>query len=417
MPRWITEWLGTSAWDCIEPSPDIYLVDVRDLVDKDGNPLTLVKSKIDEALVHLQQGKKVVVCCDYGMSRSNAIAAGILAKREGIDIEDAIRLVLITTGEEAIKLEMLSTIRQALGKERQKLSLSKTSSHRLLLTGASGFIGSSLLEMLKLKHQVVAPTHQNIDLTHDTVSFDLLVKEHEIDTIIHLANPRVYTANEAMGTTLLMLKNILDVCKANKLNLVYLSGWEIYSGYKTQELKADELLAPCPGGTYGQTKWLCELLIEHYSWYYQVPVLILRPSPVYGPGSNRPRFIWNFLEIALNNKEIVTHKYINGFPKLDLLHIDDLCVAVTSAIEHEAEGTINLGTGVGLSTTEVAEYIIKCVDSKSRIRHIDIEGYTSNIIMDTRRAVTMLGWQPVVDLNQGLETIINVRLTQTPQIV
>jgi len=97
-----------------------------------------------------------------------------------------------------------------------------------------------------------------------------------------------------MGMSLVMLKNVLDVCAGKWVcSLSYLVVG-IYSGYKTRELKADETLAPCPGGTYDD-KFLCETLLRHYHQHYGVAYALLRSSPVYGPGSDRPKFIWNFL--------------------------------------------------------------------------------------------------------------------------
>jgi UDP-glucuronate decarboxylase len=377
-------------------------------VDKSGNAPAMVKSMIDDGLAHLRQGEKVVVCCDYGMSRSNAIAAGILAAYEDISLGKAIQCVIATTQETAIKVEVLSAIRSALGVGPQKASPSKPTERRLLVTGASGFIGSALMGALRSKYEVAAPTHQEVDLVRDAVSLDLLVKERDIDTLVHLANPRVYTTNEAMGASVVMLKNVLDVCKENGLFLVYLSSWEIYSGYKTCELRADESLPPCPGGAYGQTKLLCEMLIEHHYRHHRVRRLIVRSSPVYGPGSDRPKFIWNFLEKALGDKEIVTHKYINGVPKLDLLHVDDLYAALLAAVERQPQGTINVGTGVGTSTTQVAQHIVEQVGSRSLVRQVELNAYASNIVMDTGLAASLLEWRPTIDLKEGLKTIIRI---------
>jgi UDP-glucuronate decarboxylase len=405
MIRWITEYLGTAACEEVTALKGIRVVDVRELVDKGGNSASMIRAKIDEVLNHLRQGEKVVICCDYGMSRSNAIAAGVLSLYENIDFNEAIRYVMHTTNETQIKIEVLSAVRDALGTEVQKPRVSE-GDRRVLVTGASGFIGKRLVDLMKTEYEVLAPTRQEIDLVKDGIKLDLFVKDHGIDTLVHLANSRVYTTNEAMGQTLIMLKNVLDVCIETRLFLIYLSSWEIYSGYKTRELKANEALAPCPSGTYGQTKFLCETLIEHYGQHKGLSYTILRSSPVYGPGSNRPRFIWTFLEKAQRNEDIVVHRYLNGYPKLDLLYVDDLCRAILAAIGRRVPGSINLGTGIGVSTTEVARLIVKLVGSSSKIRHIGIKAYASNIVMDISRAITMLEWEPKVYLSQGLAALI-----------
>lgn len=410
MIYWITDRLGTASWDQVDDSFEGCIVDVRDLVDRRGNPVSLVRTKIDEALKHLRNGRKVIVCCDYGISRSNAVAAGILSIFEGTPFNEAIRRVMEATGHKAIKIEVLSVVRKAIGEDLDREIDAKKG--RILVTGASGFIGSHLMRLLERTYYVVAPSRHDLDLRHDTIKLDLLVKEHRIDTLVHLANPRVYTTNEAMGLTLVMLKNVLDICLENRLFLIYLSGWEIYSGYKAQELRADESLAPRPRGTYGQTKMLCELLIEHYGRHEGLAYTIIRSSPVYGPGSDRPKFISNFLQKARHNQEIVVHKYLNGYPKLDLLYIDDLCRAILAAVERKVQGAINVGTGIGVSTTEVAQILINLLNSKSKIRHIEIETYASNIVMDISRARSVLEWSPEIPLKQGLASLIRAKRPQ-----
>lgn len=413
MIRWITKNLGTAAWDVmIQAPPECVLLDVRDMVDKGGNAPAVVKAKIDEALESLRRGRKVVVCCDYGMSRSNAIAAGILAAGEKIDLSHAIGRVVEATGEGQIRIEVLAAVRQALGENAKSMRPAAALGRRILVTGASGFIGSSLLARLRATNLVLAPAHQEINLMRDIVALDLEVKKEDVDTLIHLANPKVLTSAESLGNTLTMLKNALDICAENRLFLVYLSGWEIYSGYESQELRADEMLAAFPGGTYGETKLLCELLIAQYCRSRGIECLILRPSPVYGPHGDRPKFIWNFLEKARQNWEIVTHRYQNGFPRLDLLHVDDLCSAIVAAIERHEPGVFNLGTGIGTSTCEIARLIVERIGSRSSIRHHDIQAYASNIVMDSHRAADLLRWRPTIDIAQGLETIIEAKETE-----
>ena len=413
MLHWITEQLGTSAWGAVKESPSLVVIDVRDLVDKGGNAPSYVRSKIDEALTHLRGGRKVVVTCDYGMSRSNAVAAGILALSAGISLEEAIGRVVSATGETSIRIEVLTAIRKAVGVEVEGGSMSQTE-RRLLVTGGSGFVGSSLVGELGQSYVVTAPRRLEVDVERDAVGLDQLVRTQRIDTIVHLANPRIYGLPESMGKSLVMLKNVLDVCVENGLYLVYMSSWEMYSGYKARELRADESLPPFPGGTYGETKLLSETLIQTYHRRRKLTYLIVRSSPLYGPGSDRPKFIWNFLDKALRNQDIVTHRYINGFPALDLLYEDDLRAAVVAAIEGRVQGEMNLGTGVGTSTSDVARLLVEMVGSRSAIRHHEIEAYVGNIVMDAGRANTMLGWRPKVMIGRGLEIILETSRRRAP---
>lgn len=80
MIRWITPFLGTAPAGSTDIEPDTGIVDVRDLVDKSGNDPRSVRAKIEQGVALLDEGRRVVVCCDYGVSRSNSIAAGILSR-------------------------------------------------------------------------------------------------------------------------------------------------------------------------------------------------------------------------------------------------------------------------------------------------------------------------------------------------
>ena len=405
MIHWITENLGTAPFDEVSHLSDICIVDVRELVDKGGNSVDSIKTKIDHAIAYLNQDKKIVVSCDYGMSRSNAVAAGILVKHENINLNQAIRKVMELTGEKFIKIEVLNIVRDSLGIADEYSTLNK--GENLLITGANGFIGKGLVPQLSKKgYTVCSPTRKEIDLLQDTVELDLLVKEKRISTILHLANPRIYTTNVSMGESLVMLKNVLDVCTENRIRLIYLSSWEIYSGYRAQELRADEILPNCPGNAYGQAKMLCESLIKCYQRQYGLSYLILRSSPVYGLESDRPKFIWNFLNKAKRDIEIITHIYKNDFPALDLLHINDLRQAIISAIDKDLNGSINLGTGVGTTTAWIAEWIVQKTESSSSVRHQKIDTFIGNIIMDNSRAQYLLGWEPIIFIKEGLQPII-----------
>lgn len=400
MIKWITDTIGTGAFEKVQDSSLYVKIDVRDMVDKAGNTEDLIKEKIDSALLELNKGKKIVICCDYGMSRSNSIAVGVVAKFDKINFSKALRLVLEKTNEKSIKIEVLNVIRKIFPSNNQPVK-------SIMVTGGSGFIGKRLIPELSKKHIVFSPSSNEIDLEKDIVLLDLFVKENNVKTIIHLANPRIYTTNQSFSSSILMTKNILDVCIANEIKIVYLSSWEIYSGYNTVGLLASENTSSYPKGTYGLSKAICENLIHQYISLYNLNSLIIRSSPVYGKGSDKPKFVYNFLTKALNDKNIRAHKYIDGFPSLDLLHIDDLINFLAKSIENNSTGEYNIGTGVLTSTNAIAEYIIRVTSSKSCIQHIAIKEHTHNIIMDITKANQDLQFNPQIRLEDGLNELIN----------
>jgi UDP-glucuronate decarboxylase len=381
---------------------DLAIVDVRDLVDKAGNRTAAIRDKIAQGCTWLNQGRQTVVCCDYGISRSNAVAAGILAQFEQISLDTAICRVQVATGETEIKLEPLAAVRDALATERATTNEQAP----ILITGGGGFLGTAASARLCSEFQVIAPTRDALDLERGSLPLDLLVGEYNARMIVHLANPRVFTSNSAMGSTLIMLRNVIDVCVTRDIPLLYLSGWEVYSGYRGT-LRADESLPPLPRGPYGETKYLCEVLIEHARATMGLRCGLLRSSPVYGNGGDKPKFICNFIEKARRGETIITHRYLNGDPGLDLLNVDDLVSAIVQAVRIEFTGTLNLGTGTVTSTRAIAEMLKELTGSSCRIEQTLIEADSACIAMDARRAAATLGWHPEITLAQGLSRLLS----------
>jgi UDP-glucuronate decarboxylase len=401
--RWINNYIGTAPYEKVIESDDVKIIDVRDLVDKPGNTYEIIKEKIFASVNSLEHGKRIIVCCDYGISRSNAVAAGIIKQKEGISFDEAVNRVLLSTGEKDIKLEVLNVVRKAVEKW-DDISIERRNG--ILITGSTGFIGSSLLKSLKTDFTIFTPTRKDIDLITDLIQLDGYIKSNSIDTVIHLANPRVYTSNDTMGTTLVMLKNILDICRENNVKIIYPSSWEVYSGYKSAFLIADEHLPVNPKGTYGETKYFSEKLISIYVKNYGINAKILRISPVYGGDSDKPKFIYNFLNKALMNEKIITHEYSNGYPVLDLININDVVNAFKKILNSKITGVVNIGTGIGCSTKDIAYAIKECVGSSSIVEHVKIDSYTPNIVMNTKKANEVLGWQPRYKIEEWLDYYI-----------
>lgn len=401
--RWITPLLGTAPASAIHDVSDACIVDVRDLVDKAGNRSEAIREKIRQGIESLAQGRRTIVCCDYGMSRSNAIATGILSSFDKKAFDTALRQVQEATGETQIKLEPLNAVREALGLRSGRKQDVK---HRsVLLTGGGGFLGQALRASLGNEFRIVAPTREQLDIGLGSTQLDLLSREEDIECIVHLGNPRIYTSNVAMGQSLAMLRNVIDVCLAKEIPLIYPSNWAIYSGY-AGTLRADEWTPALPCGPYGETKYLAEMLIEHCRRAAGLRCALLRSSGAYGAGSDKPKFIYNFIDKARRSETIVTHRYRNGDPALDLLHVDDLVSALVATLKAGFIGTLNLGTGELTSTREIALILRDTLGSSSRIEHTLIDANVASIAMDWSRAQVELDWRPTVPLKSGLERLL-----------
>jgi nucleoside-diphosphate-sugar epimerase len=401
--RWITQLLGTAAANDARNYTGVRIVDVRELVDKAGNRPDSVRQKIMEGVRYLESHERTIVCCDYGISRSNAIAAGILAVHDKRSLDSAIRVVQRATGEQEIKLEPLNAVRRAI--EPANIKNRPGGKRTVLVTGASGFIGRATCKRLAAEFNVIAPSRMQLDIAQGNTQLDLFAREHAVNCIVHLANPRIYTSNIALGESLSMLRNVLSVCASQDTLLLYPSGWEVYSGY-SGSLVVDESVAPLPRGPYGEAKYLSELLIEHWQRTTNLRCVVLRSSPVYGAGADKPKFIYNFMDKARNSLPIITHRYLNGDPSLDLLHIDDFVDAILRAIRQEYVGTLNIGTGITTSTPQVAEILKAELGSGSRIEYTQLDASTASISMNYRKAFEVLGWRPAILLQDGLRTLV-----------
>lgn len=396
MTHWITPRLGTCKYD-ERPPGDSYLLDVRHLVDKGGNSPRVIAECIDTGVAALQSGRAVLVACDFGVSRSNSIAAGILSVIEKCTFDEAVGRVLAATGETEIKLDMIESVRRALPQNEVYVA-----NGTVLLTGGTGFIGRFLAPRLRKSQRVATPGRDILNLDDGALKLAAYCRSEGVSQIVHLAYPRVYTNVGAMAASLAMLRAVLDTCKLLAIRLVFVSSTVVYGGHKATLLIADENTPFRPKGAYGDAKFLEEMLVATYTERGDIRRSICRLAPVYGPGGDRPRLIKNFQESILSGKTIQTHLYLNGRPALDLLYVDDAVEAIARTLESNANGTFHFGSGTTHTTIEIAEIIARGLNRPLTVKELLIDEYIANIQMNAAKAQAALDWSPTVPLEEGI---------------
>jgi nucleoside-diphosphate-sugar epimerase len=144
------------------------------------------------------------------------------------------------------------------------------------------------------------------------------------------------------------------------------------------------------------------MLIEQYRHQFGLDCVIIRTGMVYGEGVSKPRFLYNFLRKARLVEDIITHRYKNGLPIVDLIHHEDLARAYEAVIGSSLSEDFNFGSGIGTTTAQIAEILIRVTKSQSIVRQHDIDDFTANIVINPTKAREAFGWSPHVSLETGL---------------
>ncbi len=399
--RWVTKNLGTSPWLDVYLKSEFSIVDVRALRDAEGNSPCLIQSKINEATQYLEKGEKVIICCDFGISRSNVIAAAVLARTSGCKLDQGLEEVINATGENGIKINFVNDVRKAIGENRSSFSNGSG-----LIIGVDTFIGKSLCRVIN-PDQFKLITISNKILQENQVILDINLDLYKSSQVLFCWHPVALDTSKAAGQLITALRNVLEVCRIRNLRLIFLSGQQVFSGKKevNQEFFCEHD-KPLPKGAAGEALFLAETLVNHYSNLYNISTLIIRHSYVYGPGDNRPWVLNTFIKKILANHDLLVHSYENGEPILDLIHINDFTKEVNLAAMSGLEGVIHLTSGNSITTKALAEKLIFLSNSISKVRCASMPGYSNIVRLRSIFKNEASGCKSFVSLDKGLLELI-----------
>ena len=309
-------------------------------------------------------------------------------------------------------------------------------SKKYLVTGAAGFIASQVSKQLldqgdrvvgvdnlndyydvrlkewRLDQLKAYPNAENflfagLDIEDQTKLGDLFQAEGPFDAVLNLAaragvrysmeNPHVYLSTNAEGTL-----NLLECMRAQGCKkLVLASTSSLYAGQKmpfTEDLAVNEPLSP-----YAASKKASELMAYSYHKLYQMDVSVVRYFTVFGPAGRPDMSPYRFIKWIAEEETI--QMFGDGSQSRDFTYVDDIARGTIAAIQDVGYEIINLGGGRNpVSLNTIIFKLEKLIGRKTKI---DRKPFHVADLMETwadiSKAKNLLGWEPQVSLEEGLE--------------
>jgi len=308
----------------------------------------------------------------------------------------------------------------------------------MFITGGAGFIGTSLIKRLITDNEVIVYdnmsrnalkdsdlwNHPNLKIVQgDVLDYEFLKKNlpQDINFILHMAaiagidtviKDPVKTIEVNMIGTYHMLKALKELKLLDKVErFINFSTSEVFgiTAFRVDE-KASTNLQPVGEArwTYAVSKLAGEHLTYSYHKQYGLRAVTVRPFNVYGPGQVGEGAIHHFVVRAIKNEPLIIHG--DGDQIRSWCYIDDMVDGILLCLEkEEAIGEVfNIGNPKGTITIlGLAEKVIQLAGSSSQIVHVpktyvDVELRIPSI----DKAKTLLGFEPKVDLNEGIKRTI-----------
>jgi len=300
-----------------------------------------------------------------------------------------------------------------------------------IVTGAAGFIGSHLVEVLlsqgdhvigidefndyysiDLKYQnlLASQKHPRFKLiTGDIQNLNWQELLEGVDFIYHQAAQAGVRSSWGVGFRNYTEKNInatqilLEAAKNAKSlkRLIFASTSSVYGNAET--LPTQESICPQPVSPYGITKLAAERLCWLYHQNFQVPITVLRYFTVYGPRQRPDMAFHKFFKASLHDE--VVPIYGDGKQTRDFTFISDAVVAnLAAATVPAAVGeTFNIGGGSRVVLLDVLQAMEKITGQPIRRNYLDFGlGDARHTAADVSKARDLLGYNPQVSLLDGL---------------
>ena len=238
-------------------------------------------------------------------------------------------------------------------------------------------------------------------------------KDFKFDYVVHLAGGLSPNASilkseakiKDFEKNVLSTRNILRylITKNIKSKFIFLSSISVFGNNKLKKLEENSKTSPI--STYAKNKLKAEKLCSDYNKKFNIDVLILRGTSIFGPGLNR-QIIHDVCEKIQSNKNVF---FGSGEEERDFLYINDMCDFIQKVIKKGFTGLeiINVGTGKGTKIKKIIRYINYKLGGKLKPK-FNKQGHdiNPNRLIPNMKKTLKYKWKPKVSLYKGIDNYI-----------